>query len=157
MEPVGGDLEGFKEYIKVLTELLDFKKLNTVLKQANRDVLRPAQSKMKNLPYNAKPKWATRAAAIEGQKHPNALMLGPLNDARTSRFRPPDAVLLKFFDKGTKERFTAKKARRGKIIGKHIVEPTLDAEARRIADNIPTVYGAALIKMVAKYTKKITK
>lgn len=151
------DLEGFKEYIQILEKLVDEKTLQGILRQANREVLKPLQSKLRAVPYNAKPKWGIRATTVDGQKHPNAVILGPVAEARKSKYEPPQAILLRWLDKGTKDRYTKQGWYRGMITGTHLVEPIIDAEAEKIENNITLSYAEGMIKAVNKYSKKITK
>jgi len=151
------DLEGFKEDLKMLETLLSEKEIQGILKVANREALKPLQNRLKSVPYNARPKWGIRATTVDGQRHPNAVILGPVSEARASKYEPPQAVLLRFLDKGTKDRYTKQGWYRSKITGKHLIEPIIDAETNKIKDDVIGAYAEGLVKAVGKYSKKIAK
>jgi len=149
MEIKSGSLEGYNEYLKILQTLGDDKKVNDILKKANREVVKPLQRAMKGMPF---PQRLTkgisiRASLVDGTKHPNAVMVGP-----TSK-----EYVLRWLDRGTKQRYTKTGSYKGMIQGKNVIESLVDSEASNIQKNAITTYGEALVKMVEKDVKRITK
>ena len=139
-------LEGFKEYVKILDTLGDQKLVNKILKDANREAVKPAQRSLKGLPYGRlKSKMSIRAAAVDGKRHPNAVIVGPLSDVYPIRW----------VDKGTVRRYTKAGAYRGMIKGRNLIENLLDEQTSGILKTAQTKYAESLIKATEKYTKKI--
>jgi len=145
-----GNLEGYDEILKLLQELGNDKAINEILKKSNRDIITPLRNEMaSSLSYAPwlKKEIRVRAAKVDGQSHPNAVMVGPTSDS----------FLIRFLDKGTVERYTKAGRYAGKITGKHEIEPFFDNKAPKIQKDAAKEYGEALVKQTEKYTKKITK
>jgi len=149
MEGISGSLEGYDELLKVLKTLGDDKQVNALLKKANREAVKPVQKAMKGLPFPARlvKGIAIRAVKVDGNRHPNAVMVGP-----TSKVFP-----LRFLDKGTVDRYTKAGAYRGKIEGKNIIESFMDQQAKSVQKDAEIKYGEDLVKLTAKDVKRINK
>lgn len=143
------EVEGFKELLKVLNTLGDEKLINNLLKKANKEAVKPARQALKQMGYSKRltKNIGIRAAKVEGSKHPNAVVVGPTSDS----------FILRFLDKGTKERYTKTGAYRGAIRGKNIIESLLESQAKTVQKNATSIYGEALVKVTAKDVKRINK
>ena len=148
-DTISGSLEGYDELLKILQHLGDEKKVNNLLKKTNRIAVKPLQKVLKsmNFPKRLTKTVGIRAASIEGNRHPNAVVVGPTTDS----------FVLRFLNTGTKERYTKSGAYRGKIIGKNIIESIIDDNAVSLLKSIPKQYGEDLIKLTKKDVKKINK
>ncbi len=146
---IQGDIVGAEEFLKVLNTLGDEKVVNTLLKKTNKEVVKPLQKELKGTPYPSSltRKMAIRAVKIDGNRHPNAISVGPLNSA----------FPLRWLDQGTKERYTKSGAYRGMIQGKSIIESLIDNQAKSIQKNATQQYGEGLVKITAKDVKRINK
>jgi len=149
MEGINGSLEGFDELLKVLKTLENEKLINSLLKKANREAVKPVQKALRGLPYPSRltKGIGIRAAKIDGNRHPNAVIVGPTSDV----------FPIRFIDKGTVERYTKAGAYRGMIEGKHEIEPLMDNQARTVQKNATTQYGESLVRITAKDVKRINK
>jgi len=149
MEGISGSLEGYDELLKVLQTLGDERQVNNLLKKANKEAVKPVKKALQGTPYPSRltKGMAIRQAKVEGNKHPNAVVVGP-----TSNVFP-----IRFLDKGTVERYTKAGAYRGKIEGKHVIESLLDQEARKVQKDATIKYGEDLVKLTAKDVKRISK
>ena len=142
------NLEGLKEYLDMLEAIGDDKVLQKILKAANRESLKSASKALKSLPYpKSVKKIGIRAAKVDGNRHPNAMIVGPTSDA----------FKLRWLDKGTAERYTKTGAYRGKLVGTNKVESLINSEAKKVQDNVVELYGEGLVKATSKYVKKINK
>ena len=149
MEPISGSLEGFDELLKVLNTLGDEKQINNLLKKSNREAVKPLQRAMKGLQFPSRltKGISIRAALVDGAKHPNAVVVGPISDV----------FPIRWLDRGTKERYTKAGAYRGKIQGKNIIESLVDSEASKIQKDAQTKYAEDLVKVTAKDVKRINR
>lgn len=148
-ESTQGNMEGYDEYLKILNTLGDDKKVNNILRRANKVLVKPALSKYRssNFPASLLKNISVGVAKVEGKSHPNAVVVGPTTKASAMRF----------LNTGTKDRYTKKGAYRGKIVGKNIIASMLDEEAKTIQQDAIEEYGKALVDITAKDVKKINK
>jgi hypothetical protein len=143
-----GTLEGYNEIMKILETLGDQKLINNLLKAANRESVKPLQKQIKGLPYGRlSKKVSILAGKIEGNKHPNAVVVGPTSQV----------FQIRFVDKGTVERYTKAGAYRGKIEGKKLAEALIENGAKDVQKTAETKYAEAISNAVEKYTKRIAK
>jgi len=145
---ISGSLEGFDELLKVLNTLGDEKEVNKLLKKANKEAVKPLQKAFSGLPFPPHlTKAAIRAVKVEGNRHPNAVAVGPTSD----QFK------IRFLNTGTVDRYTKAGAYRGKIVGKKVIAPFVEAKAREVQINAETQYGEDLVKLTARDVKRINK
>jgi hypothetical protein len=149
MEGISGSLEGYDELLKVLQSLEDEKEVNKLLKKTNRAAIKPIQRGYKGLPFTARltKGIAIRATKVDGNKNPNAVVVGPTTDV----------FPIRFLEGGTVERYTKVGAYRGRIVGKHAIEPFLDAAGKKLQKDIPASYGEDLVKLTKRDVKRISK
>ena len=149
MNTKSGQLTGMSELLKVLNTLGDEKLVNKLLKKTNRNVLKPVQKSMKGLafPQRLTKKMAIRASNVDGNKHPNALVVGPTSDVYPIRF----------LNTGTVERYTKAGAYRGAIKGKNIIAPLLDRQAKSVQEKATEGYGEDLVKATKSEVKRINR
>lgn len=149
MDSIRGELEGFDEYLKILKTLGDDKKVNDILKKTNREQLKPLQQLMKGLNFDQSltKNTAIRAAKVDGQRNPTALMVGPTSDS----------FPLRFLEKGTVERYQKDGRYTGKITGRFLYRTLLDAQGPKLQKDVIQKYGEDLVNITAKDVKRITK
>lgn len=143
------NLEGFDEILAVLRDLGDEKEMQKWLKESNRVILTDVKADMKSslpFPKSLLKKIGVQQAAVDGNRHPNAMIVGPNTDVYPIRF----------LNTGTVERYNKKGKYLGKIIGKNAFSPYFDQKVPKIQEEAAKLYGEALVKVGEKKVKKIT-
>ena len=82
---------------------------------------------------------------------------GVIIDRREQADRPPDAVLLRWFDKGTVVRTTKKGYNRGQIIGQHKVQNTILSNVSGVIQFFNEDFGTEVDRILQRKLKKINK
>jgi len=151
-------LTGANEIVKLL-ETLPLKVqekilLNTLKRIARTEVAQPIRSA---LPYSSTVEgmvgvfnnkdrvlsiWAGVRAGKRSQEEPT---------------QPPKGVILRFLEKGTKQRTTKGGANRGAISGSNKIPSLMQGYAANYVDEFNARFGEELAKMIEKETKKIKK
>ena len=151
MEGIQGKLEGVDELLKILNTIGNDRVVQSILKKANREAVKPLQRQMKGLPFpgSIPSNMAIRATKVGGYRNPNAILVGP-----TSK-----TYWVRFIEKGTKDRYTNTNPSlyRGRIKGINKLVPLINREAPRILKYVQKQYGEDLVKVTEKYAKRINR
>lgn len=149
------ELEGTKEVIEAL-DALSYKELIKVIrnverKALSRNIINPLKSVVGSYNSNVQPRVGIEFAGGTMFK------AGVILDRRESGDRVPDAVLIRWFDKGTIVRKTKKGYNRGQMIGQHRVQNTILSNVTGVIDFFNEDFGTEVDKILERKLKKINK
>jgi hypothetical protein len=149
------EIEGLKELVDSLKDLpvqLQAKIIKTTLTKAENKFI---VATLRNaLPYSARLKETLRTVGDPKDKLAvyGGVTLGPRIDNKL-----PAGVLIRFIDRGTKERKTKKGYYRGQITARNAVAPIIENEIQPIIDWVNTEMGNETIKNLERRIKKVNK
>ena len=140
------NLDGADEILDALSAL-DPKIIMQIIKSVERkalmeNIVKPVRAA---IPYSTRTKKGIGIANDKQDK--TALLAGPLNTV----------FYLRFVEKGTKERTTARGASRGAITARPIVIPTVMGQIDDVVDFFNKDFGEAVDQILQKKIKKINK
>jgi len=153
---VSYELTGLKELIDALDSLTDKELFNLirsgVRKGLQEHIVKPVRSAIPNV------RLRKSVGIVAGKGKEELVMWGGIIIAkRKDASRPPDGVLLRWTEFGTKNRKTKKGFNRGAVIGKSVVVPRIVGQADKLVSYLNQDFGTAAEQFLAKKLKKINK
>ena len=149
------ELEGVKEVIDALNAL-DTKNLVNIIrsverKALNQHIVKPVKAA---IPQNS----LKKAIGVVKDKNEKLGYYGGVKvGKRQTPERPPDGVILRWIDKGTKERTTKKGAYRGKITGNKRIQSISSNNTDNVVKFFNKDFGSEVDKILERKLKRIKK
>lgn len=152
------ELEGVKEILEAL-DALEQKNLVNIIravegKDLNENIIKPLKS---NWTY---PQSLRTAIGVQRDKEELAGYRAGIKMGERSLEnpnRPPDGILIRFLDKGTKNRTTKRGYNRGMITGKRAIQTTINNQIDDVIGFFNRNFGTEVDKMISRRLKRINK
>jgi len=153
------DLEGAKEVLEAL-DALDQKELVKIIRSVERKDLNANIIKPLKTAISAYPESLRTAIGIERDKQELAgyragIKIGSRSTETPNK--PPQGILIRFLDKGTKNRTTKKGYNRGMITGKRAIQSAINNQIDDVVGFFNKDFGAEVDKIISRKLKKINK
>ena len=154
-EMISYQLEGTREVIEAL-DALNYKELVKIIRNVER----------KSLSRNTIPQIKPVVGSYHQNVNPRVgiefaggtmFKAGVIIDKRESGDRVPDAVLVRWFDKGTVVRQTKKGYNRGQITGQHRVQNAILSSVTGVINFFNEDFGIEVDKILSRKLAKISK
>jgi|GEM_PF-2955371 len=148
------ELRGGQEALNSLNEL-DFLTQEQILMGAMKSVARRSVSSPLRTAMPYSPEMKKNIGIFTNKSIPLSIWAGVRSGERNkdNPKQPPKGIILRFLEKGTKERTTKKGAKRGSILGKNRISGMIDG----LAENFVDLFNEDFLNRVNKIKAKKVK